>query len=131
MQHHSTPGTPGGTTNLPITGHCNAWMQRSTIGSMRLIPGGMLYAVRITAEQDDREFQNADITFELTDEDHVALYADVHKPSFHDAPWWIDDILMLLPEPIPNVNAALPYVLMWKSDTEFGIRSVTLYHRWD
>lgn len=93
-------------------------------------PGGMLYAVRITVQHGDLEFRNAAIKFELTDVDERALYGDVFKPSFRDAPWNIEDFL-LVPDagPIPDVNAAYPYALTWKSESEFGIRSVTSYHR--
>lgn len=88
----------------------------------------MLVAIRVTGQPRDLNWWNARIRFELTDHEHAGLYAEMVKPAHYDYGINCLDLLMIMPEGIPNMNSAQPYLLTYESDIPVGLRSVTVYH---
>lgn len=71
----------------------------------------------------------AAVDYELTDTDGIALYGHMAKPDYYETAGLDLTIqAMILPEPIPNVNAAHPYILRIASDREVSITVTQLWH---
>jgi hypothetical protein len=69
----------------------------------------------------------AEIKAELTDDndEQVALYGKVSQPEY---PWNVQRFALLLPEPIPNVNAAHGYLLKLKASQPCTVHAVQWFH---
>lgn len=97
-------------------------MIRTEAGDMRtgwqIPPGGWLAAILVRK----LDYPHKDLQFELTDYDGSALYAS----------FTVDQLLncggIMLPEPIPNVNAACPYVLKIPAGCP-ALEIITVNHR--
>jgi hypothetical protein len=105
MRPPSTPVTPGGITDLPYTDQLVYDEYRLNPKTwphpyMKLNPGGWLTAIMVR-----KHLNNLDMHFEITDEDYNALYGEFTV--------WPDMNCggLILPEPIPNMNAANGYWL--------------------
>ena len=130
MPNHSTPETPGSTTDdLPLIGHIEVSFMRCMTGQIPIRPGGILHAIQIASQVGDIEFAEATIDFELTDANFVPLYAKLHKPSVNVWPISTYDMLMIIPNPFPNLNNVFPPIFHWRADREVSIRQIISYHK--
>lgn len=102
----------------------HAWELIEGTNRWRLSPTGWLAG--IVLEVDDIE---PAISFELTDEDDIALYGSAEKKSYRES-YGMDNriVAIKLPAPIPNMNAAHGYVLRAETEKSAKLKILQLWH---
>jgi hypothetical protein len=80
---------------------------------LRLAPGGWLAGLVMEVSGDEAMY--AVVSYQLTDANGVALYGEAETASPYSG---LDQRIqaIILPEPVPNMNSAYPYILYVTTD---------------
>lgn len=102
----------------------HGWKVDGDDNRLYLAPCGWMISVVAIVESDG----DPHIDFELTNHDGTALYATADRPSMYElcGRYW-PIIALQLADPLPNLNAAQPYVLRAKSTAPCSVNVIQLY----
>lgn len=106
------------------------WVEHKLLaGENRLQIGPRGWLVGLVMRLTGPQALLAAVDYELTDTEGTALYGHMAKPDYYEASGMDLTIqAMILPEPIPNVSAAIPYILRIVPDREVNVTVTQLWY---